>query len=265
MLETIIIALRAVQALFAIIVLGLTGHGKHPSPSYPSSSHPPPTISTNEKSPQLTKSPSQVASYGLTPSSDSFMVFASVWTLLILIYLGLAPRFFSAFAHPIAMLGLDALTMLFWFAGFIALAVFHHRAEEVYFGDGLGDYYKGCAAAGGLCGEIEAAAIFGAFEWWVGALALPFWQNWGLTAVFAKGPLRRHHRFTSTRIHAQPWWQVVQTCGGSLCIRRHYAGLDGFITVRPLGFGLDRQCTYKPPKAWYINNSPQPFSGLGRR
>ncbi|CAF9943396.1 MAG: hypothetical protein ALECFALPRED_000289 [Alectoria fallacina] len=132
MLDIILIALRAVQALFAIIVLGLTGH---------------------------------VASYGLTPSSDSFMVFASVWTLLILIYLALAPRFFSAFAHPIAMLGLDALTMLFWFAGFIALAVFHHRAEQVYVGDGLGDYYKGCSVAGGWCGEIEAAAIFGAFEW----------------------------------------------------------------------------------------------------
>ncbi|KAF6222015.1 hypothetical protein HO133_001983 [Letharia lupina] len=132
MLDIILIALRAVQALFAIIVLGLTAH---------------------------------VASYGLTPSSDSFMVFASVWTLLILIYLALAPRFFSAVAHPMAMLALDALTMLFWFAGFIALAVYHHQAERVYLGDGLGDVYKGCTLAGGFCGEIEAAAIFGAFEW----------------------------------------------------------------------------------------------------
>lgn len=93
------------------------------------------------------------------------MVFVSVWTLLILIYLALAPRFFSAVAHPMAMLALDALTMLFWFAGFIALAVYHHQAERVYLGDGLGDVYKGCALAGGFCGEIEAAAIFGAFEW----------------------------------------------------------------------------------------------------
>lgn len=93
------------------------------------------------------------------------MVFVSVWTLLVLIYLALAPRFFSAFAHPMAMLGLDALTMLFWFAGFIALAVLHHQFEGVYLGDGFGDAYHGCALAGGLCGEIEAAAVFGALEW----------------------------------------------------------------------------------------------------
>lgn len=93
------------------------------------------------------------------------MLFTAIWTLLILIYLALAPRFFSAFAHPMAMLALDALTMIFWFAAFIALAVFHHRAEEVVFGDGFGDYYKGCSLAGGYCGEIEAAAVFGALEW----------------------------------------------------------------------------------------------------
>ena len=93
------------------------------------------------------------------------MVFVSVWTLLILIYLALAPRFFSAVAHPMAMLGLDALTMLFWFAGFIAIAVLHHQLEDVYLDDGFGDLYKGCGLVGGLCGEIEAAAVFGAFEW----------------------------------------------------------------------------------------------------
>ena len=92
------------------------------------------------------------------------MVFAAVWTLLVLIYLALAPRFFSAVAHPIAMLGLDALTMLFWFAGFIALAVWHHRAEDVYVGDGF-EYYKACSYAGGYCREVEAAVVFGAFEW----------------------------------------------------------------------------------------------------
>lgn len=63
------------------------------------------------------------------------------------------------------MLALDALTMLFWFAGFIALAVLHHQVENVYFGDGFGDLYKGCSFAGGICGQIEAAVVFGALEW----------------------------------------------------------------------------------------------------
>lgn len=93
------------------------------------------------------------------------MVFVSVWTLLILIYLALAPRFFSAFAHPMAMLALDVLTMLFWFAGFIALAVFYHEGERAYFPDGYGVEYKACGFLGGYCGEIEAAAVFGALEW----------------------------------------------------------------------------------------------------
>ena len=92
------------------------------------------------------------------------MVFTAVWTLLVLIYLALAPRFFSTVAHPIAMLGLDALTMLFWFAGFIALAVWHHRAEDVYVGDGY-EYFQACSIVGGYCREIEAAVVFGAFEW----------------------------------------------------------------------------------------------------
>lgn len=157
MLDIIIIALRAVQALFAIIVLGLTGH---------------------------------VASYGDTPSSDSFLVFTSVWTLLILVYLALAPRFFSALAHPIAMVGLDALTMLFWFAGFIALAVFHHQAEDVYFGGII----QACSIAGGLCGEIEAAVVFGALEWALfvattALLALEFMRGrGGRSSKTAAGP-----------------------------------------------------------------------------
>lgn len=93
-----------------------------------------------------------------------------------------------------AMLALDALTMLFWFAGFIALAVFHHRAEEVYFGDDVGDYYKACSLAGGICGEIEAAAVFGAFEWALfvattALLALEFMRGrGGRSSKTAAGP-----------------------------------------------------------------------------
>ena len=94
------------------------------------------------------------------------MVFAAVWTLVVLIYLALAPRFFSAFAHPVAMLALDALTMLFWFAGFIALAVWIGRANDEYAYDG---FYveRACSAAGDYCREVEAAVVFGAFEWLV--------------------------------------------------------------------------------------------------
>ena len=91
------------------------------------------------------------------------MVFVAVWTLLVLIYLGLAPKLFSRFAHVHAILALDALTMLFWFAGFIALAVLYHDIVDV----ANFEYFAGCGALGDYCGVSEAAVVFGALEWYV--------------------------------------------------------------------------------------------------
>ena len=101
------------------------------------------------------------------------MVFVAVWTLLVLIYLGLAPKFFSRFAHVHAILALDALTMLFWFAGFIALAVLYHDIVDV----ANFEYFTGCGALGDYCGVSEAAVVFGAFEWYVPKFFL--WQGGG--------------------------------------------------------------------------------------
>ncbi len=154
-LELLSLAIRGLQFLFAIIVLGLTGHGTSPIPV----SIPPKT--------QLT--PPQVASYANTPSQDSFLVFVAIWTCLVVLYLGLAPKFLPSLAIPFAMLALDALTMLFWFAGFIALAVFDRDLHYNYYGYFGGVLYKGegCDVIGNLCGVITAAVVFGAFEWYV--------------------------------------------------------------------------------------------------
>ena len=51
------------------------------------------------------------------------MIFVAVWSLLVVAWQVLTPRFAQNLAHRFVILGLDALTMLFWFAGFIALAV----------------------------------------------------------------------------------------------------------------------------------------------
>lgn len=80
------------------------------------------------------------------------MVFVPVWTLLVLPYLALAPSFFERFANKFAILALDAVTMLFWFSGFIALAVY--RNDDLEFCHGVR-----------VCNTITAAAVFGAFEW----------------------------------------------------------------------------------------------------
>lgn len=87
--------------------------------------------------------------YDWSPSQVNFLVFTSVWTLLALAYLVIAPWKFPTAAHKYAVLAVEALTMLFWFAGFIALAVF------------LTD--RPCY--GTVCNDAKALTVFAAFEW----------------------------------------------------------------------------------------------------
>ncbi|KAL3470395.1 membrane-associating domain-containing protein [Aspergillus californicus] len=113
--------LRGVQAVFAVIVLGLTGHAVNKWDGYQS-------------------------------DSVNFMLFNGVWTLFIAIpYFILAPIFAPVLAHRFALPAVDGVTMIFWFAGFIALAV------------DLGDTH-GCSD-NSVCQGLQAAAAFGAFNW----------------------------------------------------------------------------------------------------
>ena len=47
------------------------------------------------------------------------------------------------------------------------MAVLHHNLEDVVFDDFDGNVYGACGLTGSYCPSIEAAAIFGAFEWYV--------------------------------------------------------------------------------------------------
>ena len=87
-----------------------------------------------------------------SPSQINFMIFCAVWTILAAIYLLIATLKFtdSIIGHGFILLAVDAITMIFWFAGFIALAV------------GVG----GLSCNGNsVCGSADASAAFGAFEW----------------------------------------------------------------------------------------------------
>lgn len=86
-----------------------------------------------------------------SPHSLNFMLFTSVWTLLAVAYLVLAPTRFPRAAHKFAIAGVEFLTMLFWFAAFIAVAVLWNDIEW----DGHGTFHN--------CGV--AAIVFGAFLW----------------------------------------------------------------------------------------------------
>ncbi|CAJ2499637.1 Uu.00g024900.m01.CDS01 [Anthostomella pinea] len=115
-----------VAAVFAIIELGLT--------AYVSSGY------------------SSVFGFGgYSPSRVNFMIFNSVWSLLVLAYVGLTPLYLTSIFHKLAALALNILTTIFWFAGSIALAVWIGGPRHCY-----GNSY---------CGSTEAAVVFGFFLW----------------------------------------------------------------------------------------------------
>lgn len=79
----------------------------------------------------------------------NYLIFCSVWTILALLYLVVAPLRFPLTAHKFGVLAAEALTTIFWFAGFIAIAVF--LSDRVCFGH--------------VCSVAKAATVFAAFEW----------------------------------------------------------------------------------------------------
>jgi hypothetical protein len=88
----------------------------------------------------------------MSPTEINFLLFCSVFSLITTTYLGLAAinKLPAAANNRWALLAADATTMTFWFAGFIALAVFLSR--RVCFGN--------------VCNIAKAAVAFGAFNWY---------------------------------------------------------------------------------------------------
>jgi uncharacterized BrkB/YihY/UPF0761 family membrane protein len=117
----IITIVHAVLALFLIIELGLTGGIVSDTNGYWSNS----------------------------PSSYAFLLFCTIWSILVLLYLALTPRFAPRLYHGMVALGLLLVTTIFWFAGSIAIAVF------------VSDHCR----HGSHCQTAQAATAFGFFIW----------------------------------------------------------------------------------------------------
>ncbi|KAI0137350.1 membrane-associating domain-containing protein [Xylariales sp. AK1849] len=136
MTSIIILALRGVQLVMAVVVLGLSAY-----------------IANWYNVDTMTKSPSQV----------NWLLFSSLWTIISVLYLELTPKFVPRASHPMASLGVEASNVLFYFAGFIALSVF---ISKLLFCRGT---VCGAARADVAFGAIEflvwtASAIFTARE-----------------------------------------------------------------------------------------------------
>ncbi|KAI9741352.1 MAG: hypothetical protein M1834_003069 [Cirrosporium novae-zelandiae] len=131
---TWVLIIRAIQAVFAIIILGLMAYVANVfSHTY--------TYYDDGFYGTVNSSP---------PSRVNFMLFNACWTILALVFLVFIPYIAAEAAHKYAILAVDAVTMIFWFAGWIALADL---------AGGLG----GCGAT--VCNAIDAGAAFGAFIW----------------------------------------------------------------------------------------------------
>ncbi|KAF3764235.1 hypothetical protein M406DRAFT_224267, partial [Cryphonectria parasitica EP155] len=88
--------------------------------------------------------------WNASPDRLNFQLFTAVWSLLVLAYVGLTPLYMTSIFHKLAALALESITMIFWFAGSIALAVF----------------FGAPACHGNIwCGSFEAAIAFGFFLW----------------------------------------------------------------------------------------------------
>lgn len=89
--------------------------------------------------------------YGV-PASWGFLMFCAAWTVLIVIFhliagLSFADRALIGYIH----VAVEAVAVLSWLAGFIAVAV------EIS--------TNTCSAGTNSCGSLKAATVFGAFEW----------------------------------------------------------------------------------------------------
>ncbi|PYH98360.1 hypothetical protein BO71DRAFT_395311 [Aspergillus ellipticus CBS 707.79] len=113
-----IYAVRVIQVFFAIIVLALTAY---------------------------------YISWFTYSDTVNFMLFNGIWTAFFATpYLALAPVYFPQLAHRFVIPAVEVITMIFWFAGFIALGVFLPPSEYCHWS---------------RCRALQAATVFGAFEW----------------------------------------------------------------------------------------------------
>jgi hypothetical protein len=86
------------------------------------------------------------------PSTISFMLFSSAWSLLVLLYVSLSPLYAASIFRKLASFALNVITTCFWFAGSIALAV--------QFGGPPGD-----CGPDTYCGAVRAAITLGFILW----------------------------------------------------------------------------------------------------
>lgn len=109
------------------------------------------------------------------PSSFTFLTFAPIFSIFSLAYLTLAPRFIPRYTNPFVSLAIEFLNTIFYFAGFIALAVFLSKLL----------FCNGTVCAVGRSTSIVAAAEFSC---WIATMMIE------AKTIFKKGLRGRDER-----------------------------------------------------------------------
>lgn len=117
MSQTLILCFRAFQALAAAAGIGLAAYGKLTSINLLlrillAHSWLLAVVNWHLRGPHLS-----------TPPSISFFLFSSIFSVFSILYLVFAPRFAPKATHPKISLSVEAINCIFYFAGFIAVAV----------------------------------------------------------------------------------------------------------------------------------------------
>jgi hypothetical protein len=149
-----ILPMRGVQAVLSITVLGLMAYGK--------------SCQSIIRLLIMLLTSRTVSMWWSThwrqssPSEVNFLIFAPSWTVLALGALIVVPLKFSHMLSSkgarIGLLAVEGLTMLYWFAGFVALAVF--LSDRICFGT--------------VCDVARASTAISAVNWLVWAVTFAF-------------------------------------------------------------------------------------------
>ncbi|KAM7200533.1 Membrane-associating domain containing protein [Naviculisporaceae sp. PSN 640] len=131
-LNIFVLTLRAIQVAMSFIVLGLSAY-----------------VASWYNNDMATASPGQI----------NFLIFASLYSIVSIVLIEVVPRFMPRASHPYVSLGLEFTNVVFWFAGFVSLAVFLSRL---------------LFCRGSVCAAARADTAFGAF----------LWILWTVTQVF---------------------------------------------------------------------------------
>ncbi|KAH8688744.1 marvel domain-containing protein, partial [Talaromyces proteolyticus] len=135
--RTVEFALRALQLIFAIIVIGTDGYAIHVFRGHTVYEH--------------FEFGNFYDYYGV-PDAWGFLMFCAGWTFLGVIFLLIAGiRFADHALIGYVRIAVEAVALLSWLAGFIAVAV------------NIGS--NACPAEENSCGSLKTATVFGALEW----------------------------------------------------------------------------------------------------